>query len=291
MHKIKIFVINLKKDFKKKENMEKILQDLNLDFEFIDAIYGKHLSKEEINARYDENLAIRENGRPISKGEIGCVLSHSSIYKKVLEENIENALILEDDIQIDKNILDVFENINNFPKDWECILLSYYSETYYKKKYCINYSSRKKISNNLKVGRFVTSPMISGAGYIINKAGARKLLNAIGEKIKKPIDRYTGDEKYINLYGVVPRLIKVDPYYGEQSNLEFERSHLMGYNENNKSFSLFIRRYLKKYHLFKLFKMINIFRLLMIREIEQAIFMIKNFRKCIKKPQPYEDKN
>ncbi|MCH9739329.1 MAG: glycosyltransferase family 25 protein [Epsilonproteobacteria bacterium] len=291
MQNVKIFVINLKKDVQKRKNMEKVLQGLNLEFEFIDAVYGKDLSNAEINSVYDENLAIEYNGRPMSKAEIGCMLSHLSIYKKVLEDNIQNTLILEDDVQIDGKILDVFNNIKSFPKDWECVLLSYYKETYYKKKYCINYSSRNKISDNLKVGRFI-SPMISGAGYIINKAGARTLLNATGERIKKPIDRYTGDETYVNLYGIMPKIVSVDPYFGEQSNLELERSHLMGYyKENNKSFSNVIRKYLKKFYLFQLFKTINIFRQFLIREIEQIIFIIKNFQKCIKKPQAYENKN
>lgn len=291
MYNIKIFVINLKKDVQKRKNMEKIFQGLNLEFEFIDAVYGKDLSSEELDLVYDENLAIKYNERPMSKAEIGCMLSHLSIYKRMLEEKIENALILEDDVQIDRKILDVFNNIKSFPKDWECVLLSYYKETYYKKKYCINHVSRKKISNDLKVGRFI-EPMISGAGYIINQKGVRKLLDATGEKLKKPIDKYTGDETYVNLYGVVPRIVSVDPHFGEQSNLELERSHLMGYyKENDNSFSNTIKKYLKKFHLFKLFKLVNMFRQLMIRELEQVIFMIKNFQKCIKKPQPYKDKN
>ena len=56
-------------------------------------------------------------GRDIGIGEIGCALSHLSIYNKILQDGLAGALIFEDDVLIKNlNILDItnrsIESIN-----------------------------------------------------------------------------------------------------------------------------------------------------------------------------------
>lgn len=47
------------------------------------------------------NYADPYHKRPMTMGEVGCFLSHYNIWKKMIEQNITDALILEDDIRFE----------------------------------------------------------------------------------------------------------------------------------------------------------------------------------------------
>jgi glycosyl transferase family 25 len=97
---IQTFIISLPKDKKRREYLGSQLQKLDIPFSIANAVHGASLSAEELEASYDREKAVRLFNRELSKGEIGCALSHVSIYKKMVAENIPYALILEDDASI-----------------------------------------------------------------------------------------------------------------------------------------------------------------------------------------------
>jgi len=97
---IHTFIISLPKDRNRREYLEKQLQKLAIPFSVIEAVHGESLSAEELAASYDRKKAINLFNRELSKGEIGCALSHLSIYKRMIAEDIPHALILEDDARI-----------------------------------------------------------------------------------------------------------------------------------------------------------------------------------------------
>ena len=97
---IHTFIISLPKDAHRREQLGKKLQDLAMPFSVINAVHGKSLSAEELDASYDRDKAIALFNRELSRGEIGCALSHVSIYRKMIAEDIPYALILEDDAKI-----------------------------------------------------------------------------------------------------------------------------------------------------------------------------------------------
>ncbi|GHU75172.1 hypothetical protein FACS189461_0910 [Spirochaetia bacterium] len=97
---IKIYVISLKKSVERQESIIKQFNALGLEFEFFDAVNGKALTPEEIARYSDSNKAKKYLKRELTKGEIGCALSHFLIYKKIIDEHIDHAIILEDDAQL-----------------------------------------------------------------------------------------------------------------------------------------------------------------------------------------------
>jgi glycosyl transferase, family 25 len=99
-HHIHIFIISLPKDRHRREFLEGQLRKLELPFSVEQAVHGAKLSPEELEASYDRNKAIRRFNRELSRGEIGCALSHVNIYKKMCANNIPYALVLEDDARI-----------------------------------------------------------------------------------------------------------------------------------------------------------------------------------------------
>lgn len=97
---IHAFIISLPKDAHRREHLERQLLQTNIPYDVIEAVNGAALPDEELAAAYDRRKAVRMFNRELSKGEIGCALSHVKIYRKMVEENIPYALILEDDASL-----------------------------------------------------------------------------------------------------------------------------------------------------------------------------------------------
>lgn len=275
MKEIKIFIINLKQDTQKRMHMQKLCKQYALKVEFIDAIYGKDLSKDEIVKVYDDKKAKKTLNRSLSFGEIGCALSHKYIYKKMIDENIKNAIIFEDDIQFDESFITFLSQLNYLPENWELVLLCYYRNAFYKKNYCLR--NDKRISTSCyKTVRF-PELMHSTAAYIINLNGAKKLYDELEQGIYKPIDFYTGNDQYTNLYGIFPKLVSIDNYLGLQSSIK------TGSNNPSK-----LKKLLKKFHLFLLFKKINLLRQSVQFTLESIFYKIFNFTLYLKKLREYK---
>lgn len=103
---LKIFYINLDNNQDRNQQMIKQLDALGLQYERIPAIYGKNLTAEQKSFVNYHHFLLRMK-RPIKDGEIGCAMSHRMIWQKMLDENIDYALILEDDVIIDKSLLQI----------------------------------------------------------------------------------------------------------------------------------------------------------------------------------------
>lgn len=109
----KAILINLNKDMGRLGFMTKQLGDLNMSFERLEAVHGKEYMEKD-GSEYDEELAISRGGRKLSLGEIGCALSHKRCYQKFLNDpeykDTKYLLILEDDVELDKNFKTILEN-------------------------------------------------------------------------------------------------------------------------------------------------------------------------------------
>ena len=210
----KIFVINLKKSVDRKKHMEKVLSELPIKVEFVEAIDGKELSDEEIFQVYDEackkNLSVS-----LTKGEIGCFLSHIKVWKKIKKQKLKEVFIMEDDIVIKdkKAFLEILKNRNCFPKNWEIVLFAHGCSRYTgqgNETSFLFYSF--KIYKQYKLKRFL-GPAAGTLGYLLNQKAVEKLLKKTSPKFKGTIDHfYTGNDRIINLYGIEPVII-------EESNL------------------------------------------------------------------------
>ncbi|WP_407217287.1 glycosyltransferase family 25 protein [Enterobacter hormaechei] len=89
---MRTFIINLKHSLERRAKMESQLLKLNIAHEFIEAIDGRKMAEAE------RKNVTREVNYAFLPGEVGCALSHQEIYKKIIYENIDAALILEDDV-------------------------------------------------------------------------------------------------------------------------------------------------------------------------------------------------
>ncbi|MEZ9947932.1 glycosyltransferase family 25 protein [Vibrio breoganii] len=250
-NEIKIFVINLKKDRHKRSAIVKHLSSLQLAYEIIDAVDGRLLSDVQVENMTDVRLSKKLIGRGLTRGEVGCALSHLEIYKRVLNENLNYALILEDDVTVSDKIFDFFDCLSNLPEKLDVLLLGYYNNPNTEKKSTASFWGSMSIGKSYRCLRLIEKAY-GTHGYIITNAGANKIIKDT-ENLIEPIDHYTGNYQKYSVYGINNLLVKLDPYYSKQSNISAERS----INSENvakvrkfKGLKLFIRRFfpVKRYY-------------------------------------------
>jgi len=189
---IKSYVINLE-NYKERYivSLEK-LNKFNINPERFNAIDINKLDNNYIKkVTYPSVQYTIKNGRYShnnigSKGAIGCYLSHVQLWQILLESNNDMFLIFEDDVKINKSIEEInnFINLINNTYSWDLILLGY------------NFFNLNNTDYKL------TSIKHGTHAYIINKAGAKKLLNN-AFPIVDQIDSYIsfmGIERDVNIY-------------------------------------------------------------------------------------------
>jgi len=93
---IPIFVSSLPDCQSRRSRISAILDRLKLSFEFVDGVDGRNGLPPEYEHQIDR-VATRKAGRRLSDAEFACALSHIAIYRRIVTENIDYALMLADD--------------------------------------------------------------------------------------------------------------------------------------------------------------------------------------------------
>ncbi|MGH9945617.1 MAG: glycosyltransferase family 25 protein [Pyrinomonadaceae bacterium] len=96
------------------------------DFEFVFGVNKDSTSKEEMiaNGVYDETLAIKldRRNKAMTLGHICCSLGHRNVYRQIVENGIERALIFEDDaVTLPVPESEIEASLQNIPRDAELI--------------------------------------------------------------------------------------------------------------------------------------------------------------------------
>ena len=111
---MKTFVINLERSTGRKQYMADLLQSVGIDdYEFLKAVDGRSLTQSEVDEVFDTKTSFKRYGRDLSRGEIGCTLSHFKCYRRIVDNDINCALILEDNISILRDI-PLFDELEKF---------------------------------------------------------------------------------------------------------------------------------------------------------------------------------
>jgi len=177
---MKTFVINLKRRQDKLERIKKRLQKYSeLDYEIFCAIDGKTIDNQYMEKNgyksypnwYDPNLK-----RKMTKGEIGCSLSHWNVWKIILEKQLEYALIIEDDAEFTEQFSEKIKLIPEYLKDNDLI-----------------YLGRKVFNTNEeKIDDHICKPNFSywTVGYAVSLNGVKKLVDTGFDQKIIPVDEF-----------------------------------------------------------------------------------------------------
>jgi len=113
-----VIVINRLKDTDRRAVMTERLEAMGLNYRFFEAVDG-HSFEAHLVPEYDGPRRRQYFGRDLTAGEIGCLLSHRAIYKMMVAENIETALILEDDTIFSDDFTDILSGILQSDLNWD----------------------------------------------------------------------------------------------------------------------------------------------------------------------------
>lgn len=195
----KIFVINLDERPDKFKNAEDQLIAQGLSCERISAIRGSNLTQEQIEQAYDKEANKKHYMKTMSVGEIGCYMSHRAAWQKIVNENLDYAIILEDDCKLEADF-HVLPSLLDQLKDWDYIKLT---GPRGRKKI----QATAKISSGYSVAHYNKIP-ISTPGQVVSLKGAKTLLNN-SQPFFRPVDvdlqQYW--EKKIDIIGIEPKLV------------------------------------------------------------------------------------
>jgi glycosyl transferase family 25 len=95
--KMKIFVISLTNSVARRTSIQQQFGKQALPFEFIDAVDGRSFTEEDLK-QYTDFERVMAHRQWLSNGAIGCALSHLKVYRKILDEGLDYALVMEDDV-------------------------------------------------------------------------------------------------------------------------------------------------------------------------------------------------
>lgn len=164
-----IFVINLERSADRRTAMAARLDPLHVPYTFFKAVNGHELDIDTL-AAYDKTRRRLYFGKDLTKGEIGCLLSHRAVYQHMVDNNIENAIVLEDDVFIEPTFPQVVREIIASPVAWDIVRF-------------LAYAKVQKIGRNvyplpLKPYNLARIPTASGGAYcyMLNLKAARRLL-------------------------------------------------------------------------------------------------------------------
>lgn len=228
----KIYIINLNRDKKKKEHIEALCKKYDWAPIFIDAVDGRLLDENEVSRFYQKDASIQELGRELSRSELGCALSHIKIYKKMVDQKIGRALIVEDDIDFGSDLKFIFSLVENLSNSWEIILMGHHSGASREIYTEASVWGGKRLSKKYKLLRPCENAY-GTYGYMLTLKAAEKLLDFL-TKIVKPIDHYTGDSKLTNLFIINPPPITINRYLSDNFHSMDHRNDLRIFIVNSK---------------------------------------------------------
>uniref|UniRef100_A0AAR2M2E1 Glycosyl transferase family 25 domain-containing protein n=1 Tax=Pygocentrus nattereri TaxID=42514 RepID=A0AAR2M2E1_PYGNA len=182
-----IFLINLKRRTDRRERMLNTLEALGLEVTVTEAVDGKALNSSQLKALGIEMMPDYKDpysGRVLTRGEIGCFLSHHATWIEVVERHLQRVLVLEDDVRFEprfkRRMQTIMEDVEKAQLDWDLI-----------------YVGRKRMQ--------VAQPEVSvegvdnlveadysywTLGYALSLQGARKLLSAQPFGKMLPVDEF-----------------------------------------------------------------------------------------------------
>lgn len=236
----KATVISLLEARLRREHIDKQFKKLDIDYKFFDAV---NKSQAE-NVCHNFNIKHVEN---ITQGELGCFMSHLSIWQEMIGNNESYCIVFEDDVVLSVNIKDIFHNLNDIMKACEIVKL----ETML---FPVLLGNRVFNIKNYDLYSLKSEHM-GMAGYVISLKAAKHIINNLQrEGINKPIDHYLFKEDLFlkeNTFQIVPAVVIQDNVLNKdatilRSQIESERQDRRRQVKKHLSSSQKINREIKR---------------------------------------------
>lgn len=241
-NEVEIYLIHMAKNIDRLQNFEQSYFNSDMSFKkfnIFPAVIGKDLNlinyvspKAYKQILMSEKTGTRMHHYDLTRGAVGCYLSHLSIYKNIIEKNMKYGIIFEDDAIIANDFYKrLLYGLNVVPKNWDIFLLGVI---------CLKCDVGKEYIN---IKRFWGTH-----GYIVNNQSAKKLLEYLDKPLSKQIDADMSlliKKGIINVYAINPVIVVQDNKFGSDIqmsvtdssvafNEEFKQGVLMDFYAKNR---------------------------------------------------------
>lgn len=193
---MKSFLINLDRDVERLKAADAQLKRLGIPYERVSAVSGRDLDMETRKKSVNRFRWWCAVGRPTRLGEIGCAMSHYKIYRRITDEKMPLACVLEDDVILDERFPAVLKTVEFFvdPSRPQVVLLS--NHTAFKSSTSCVLPAKKDMYTE---------------GYVIT-ALAAKALSSVNWPMQTPCDHWGRWVKrgVIELYHAFPTVCSQD---------------------------------------------------------------------------------
>lgn len=161
---MRIYCINLASATARRERVFEECQKFGLSVEMIDAVNGKGLSEQELRSQvfdFENNY--------LTRGEIGCALSHLKVYEKMLANGDNHALVLEDDVLFSLDPRPFIEGAAKSDPDQPLVFLITRYKSYLK--------NRERMFGDIAF--YPTLNANCAHAYVLTRAAARNMLRSL----------------------------------------------------------------------------------------------------------------
>lgn len=222
------YLINLERRPSRKVRMVNTLSELGIETHLMAAVDGQLLNEsfiKQMGIKMLPEYADPYHKRPLTRGEIGCFLSHYYLWKDMVAKQHRTAIVLEDDLRFEpyfrKKVLSLLKEIQKIGLLWDLI-----------------YLGRKRLSED-------GEPFVQGTSnlvhvnysywtlcYLITLEGAKKLISAnplpklvpVDEFLPIMFDRHPEEvwkgyysNRNLRAFSVQPLLVYPTHYTGEEN--------------------------------------------------------------------------
>ncbi|KAL4648750.1 procollagen galactosyltransferase 1-like [Arapaima gigas] len=182
-----IFMINLQRQADRRQRMLRSLYEQEISCKVVNAVDGRALNTSQIQALGIHMLpgySDPYHGRPLTKGELGCFLSHYGVWKEIVERGLKSSLVVEDDLRFEvffkRRLQYLMKEVESHGLDWDLIYIG-------RKRMQVDQPEKSVPDIHSLVEADYSYWTL---GYMISLQGASKLLKAepLGKML--PVDEF-----------------------------------------------------------------------------------------------------
>jgi glycosyl transferase family 25 len=175
-----VFVVNLESSQDRRKFMHEQLNALGMSHEFFPAVDGRQITAEQLSVMCDMEV-VNKWSELLTPGMIGCSLSHYGVYRRMVADEIQMALVLEDDARVSDRVPGLLDLIETGMRDGrlnsdEIILL------YYQSKDIVEFSTASTVELDSTVRLYHPIQLwrpITTTAYVITLACAKRLVELV----------------------------------------------------------------------------------------------------------------
>ena len=194
----KVFIIHLRRAKERLQQVDKITKFFPAgECSVISAVDARDLTDASLKRHYSPGYLRPHYPFALNNGEIACFLSHRACWQRIVNENLDAGLIVEDDLEID---------VNTFSGAYGLALNHFRNDLYVRFPVKRRETSKYEIASNGQSKLFV--PEIVGlktTAQLVGVEAARRLLAAT-ESFDRPVDSFLQMSWVhgVNIYCVSP---------------------------------------------------------------------------------------